>query len=143
MKKIIVTLALAIISVAGFAQSIGYLPSYNRSSTPQYQSQPQSSQSQQRYYSQPQQSSSEVVRTTAYYQDEDGLYKVPVRVEVTNRDIRIISQYTYRTSYEGSWETVYSGGYAQKCSHIGTNSALESQFMYKATVGMHTYYFDL
>ena len=87
-------------------------------------------------------------RTTAYMADARGnVYKMPIMVEVTMREygsmtMRVSQKYV-DTGFGGRWEKIYSGGNVRECQSFVSNNALESQFMYKASIDTNTWYFDL
>ena len=140
MKKIITTLILLAFAVSAFAQ-IEYLPTENRHSG--YGTPPKP------------QRTSEVVTTTAYTISGDSYVKARIRVEISTRRsagyggvgseyVKVVEIYkTQGMGYLSQWEKVYPSGLAEKCSPMTANNPLESQFMYKARIGMNTWYFDL
>lgn len=140
MKQIITTLLLLSVCTIASAQ-IQYLPTENRnrstigsnsysSPNPTY-SRPQ--------YSEP---APQVMRTTAYFVSGEDIYKVPIKVQVKGNYYKVIEQYVDQTGFGGRWQSV--SGSVQKCTPaVAMGNPLESQFMYKAMVGMNWYYFDL
>lgn len=131
MKKIIILLCFLAVSLSASAQ-IGYQQTYNN---------------RQQQYSAPQ-PVTKSYRTTGYMSDARGnVYKMPIMVEVTMREygsmtMRVSQKYV-DTGFGGRWEKIYSGGYVRECQSFVSNNALESQFMYKATIDTNTWYFDL
>jgi hypothetical protein len=130
MKKLIFLLCFLAVSAVASAQ-IQYVPTYNRN---QGRTAPQSS--------------SQTYRTTAYAMDSNGnVYKMPIMVQVTsngygNTTVKVTQKYV-STGLGGQWENVYDAGAIQKCMPIASQHPLESEFMYKATIGVTTWYFDL
>lgn len=130
MKKFIFLLCFLAVSAVASAQ-IQYNPTYNRN---QGQTAPQSS--------------SQTFRTTAYTMDSDGnVYKMPIMVQATSNGygsttLKITKKYV-STGLGGQWETIYNGGAVRQCQPMVSRNPLESEFMYKATIGVNTWYFDL
>ena len=122
--KHILTLILLLAATFSASAQIGYQQTYNN---------------RQQQYSAPQ-PVTKSYRTTAYMADARGnVYKKPIMVEVTMR----VSQKYVDTGFGGRWEKIYSGGNVRECQSFVSNNALESQFMYKATIDTNTWYFDL
>ncbi len=130
MKKLIFLLCFLAVSVVASAQ-IQYNPTYNRN---QGQTAPQSS--------------SQTFRTTAYALDSNGnVFKMPIMVQATSNGygsttLKITKKYV-STGLGGQWETVYNAGAIRKCTPMASQHPLESEFMYKATIGVNIWYFDL
>lgn len=118
---------------------IQYMPTENRhSSTLGINPDPILSQPRPQY-SEP---ATQVIRTTAYFLSGENLYKVPIKVQVKGNYRKVIEQYVDQTGFGGRWQSV--SGSVQKCTPaVAMGNSLESQFMYKAMVGMNWYYFDL
>lgn len=140
MKKLILIILLSFFSgVASIAQ-IKYMPTYNRSTdtttetTDSYTTPPS--------YQQQAQPQVQTIRTTAYVQKGDNIYKVPIKVQIQGNNARVIERYI-DNGLGGQWERVYNGGYVSKCSSAINHNSLESMFMYKAFVDLSDYYFDL
>ena len=142
MKQIITTLLLLSICAVASAQ-IQYLPTENRNrstigTNPYGNPDPILSQPRPQYT----EPAPQVVRTTAYFVSGENLYKVPIKVQVKGNFRKVIEQYVDQTGLGGRWQS--TNGSVQKCTPaVAMDSPLESQFMYKAMVEMHWYYFDL
>lgn len=141
MKNLLFFLLLLFCEIA--SAQMEYKPTYSRQA-------PSVNSSQQSYTppSYTPQSSSQIIRTTAYSVDYQGrLYKMPIKVQVTNNGygsitIRVVEKYV-DTGFGGNWTKVYSGHTASKCTSFASSNSLESEFMYKVLLDDGTWYFDL
>ena len=142
MKKLFASALFLGICVIASAQ-IQYLPTENRNrstigTNPYGNPDPILSQPRPRYT----EPAPQVVRTTAYFVSGENLYKVPIKVQVKGNFRKVIEQYVDQTGLGGRWQS--TNGSVQKCTPaVAMDNPLESQFMYKAMVEMHWYYFDL
>ena len=142
MKKFIASFVFLGLCVMASAQ-IQYLPTENRNrstigTNPYGNPDPILSQPRPRYT----EPAPQVVRTTAYFATETDIYKVPIKVKITGSYIQVIEEYVDETGFGGRWRS--ASGSAEKCTPaVSMGNPLESQFMYKAWVGMKWYYFDL
>jgi len=139
MKRTVILLAFLFICGMISAQPV-YLPSTNPSYRPSTSSYPNNNISRPR-------STSEYYRTTAYSIDFDGnLYKLPIKVRVTNNgygsiSITVVQKYV-NTGLGGEWREVYYSD-VNKCAPLASQNPLEKEFMYKALFDNSTWYFDL
>lgn len=139
MKKSLFIIFLFLITGIAATAQIQYMPTYNRptetsTEVPDIYSTPPS-------YQQPAQPPVQTIRTTAYVQKGENIYKVPIKVQIQGNNAKVTDRYV-ADSFGGKWERVYSGGTVEKCSSIA-GSPLDSSFMYKAFVDLSYYYFDL
>ena len=140
MKKLLFLVCFLAAATCASAQ-IGYLPTRNNLLLNQGQQQ----QYQQRYVEP--RPSTKSYRTTAYLIDnQENVYKMPIVVEVTTggygMSMRVTQKYV-NTGLGGRWDKIYSGSSVSECRPLVNSNPLESEFMYKATIDMNTWYFDL
>ena len=99
-----------------------------------------------------QQEQSQVVRATAYSQNNNGGYdKLPLRVEVKmdswgNPRMKVVAYYS-SNGFQGRWERILGANQVEICNPLlSYGNQLEKSFMYKVRLtspAIRTWYFDL